>query len=298
MESRLLLGLLVAVFGAALAAQGMTRDYIQARTEARFARPHGLSAELDVLGFGAVLRQYQRVRAEGLPGDTVDYERDAGAPPYAPFFNAEFRLRFSWHDSVEVGYGFHLLRAFEDNLGRERRFNGVAYPEGVDLNYRSDFHDFRALYRRDLFRMGLSKSMTFYGLLGLEWAVIETEVSSDSFPVQGGREKERFRELLPWYNAGLGTEIEVSPSIRVSLSGRGAYVVGMPTFQKRDGNNVKQSIVSADARFTLEYRVLDWLAIVGRARYRLMNARLYGGFRQSNYVLEAWGPELGIGLRF
>jgi hypothetical protein len=280
-----------------LAAQGMSEDYVRARTEAKYSKPYGIGVEWDVFAHVPYFEQRHQVRANGLGGDSISYTRDMDAPPIGVFLDTELRVRFSWHDSIEAGYGFHVLRAFKDELDERTRFNGVIYPQGVDIDYGSDWHDFRLHYRRDLFRLGLAKDFTFYLTVGLEWTYLKVQVGSDSFPVRDDRDEEYFRELLPWWNAGLGMQIELGP-VRLTADARGTYAVGYPTFQRRDDETMKQSIVSLTGVVTFEYAITDWFSLIVRAKGRYFFAKLYGGFRSDRFVWYSVGPELGIGLRF
>jgi hypothetical protein len=297
MGLRYLLVSTLLILGGSLLAQGMSDDYLRARTEAKFAKPHGVSAEWDLFAHIPYFEQRQRSRANGLEPDTIGYSRDMDALPIGLFFTTELRVRFSWHDSIELGYGLHVMRAFSDELDSDIAFNGVRYPQGVDIDYGFDWHEFRAHYRRDLFRLGMTKSFTTYLTAGLEWAIIETQVGSDTFPVSDNRDRLRFKELLPWWSAGLGVQLELG-DVRLTLDGRGTYAVGYPTFQKRDDNHMKQSVVSLAMFAALEYQVTDWFSLVARAKLRYLRAKLYGGYRADVFHYQSLGPEIGIGFRF
>jgi len=299
MALRFALVLVLVSLSAPLAfAQGMSEDYVRERTRARFERPYGIGFEWDVLAHGALFEQMQKVRADGTPGDRIGYSRDLDGVPIGVFLDTEFRLRWSWYDSISAGYGFHILRAFEDDLDENTRFNGVNYPKGVDADYASDWHDMRLLYRRDLFRLGLGGTFTMFAEVGLEWGLITTKFGSDTFTVQDDRDEERFRELLPWYTAGLGLEIEIGQSIKITAQGRGTYEVGVPTFQKRDGDDMKQSVISLTGTATFEYAITDWFSVIARAKYRYLKVKLYGGYRSDQFLWYSYGPEVGFGFRF
>jgi hypothetical protein len=286
-------------FGAeGLSAQGMSEDYLRARTFEKFSRPHGLSIELDLFAHAPWFDQMQKVRGHGLPGDRIGHSRDLNGPPIGLFPDAELRVRFTWHDSIQAGYSFHILQAFTDELDEQKRWNGIIYPEGVDLKYDAEWHDFRLHYRRDILRLGLTRNFTLYGVAGLEWGIINTSVESDTFPVQDNRERERFRELLPWWNVGAGFEMELGQSIRIGADVRGTYAVGYPTFQKRDDSNMKQSVHSLTGVASFEYRLVQWVHVVARAKFRYLKVRLYGGDRQDNFLWYSVGPEVGFGFRF
>jgi hypothetical protein len=282
---------------AGVSAQGMSSEYVEARTDAKYSKPHGVSLSWDIFAHVPWFDQRHEVRANGLEGDRLSFTDDADGLPIGVFLDTEMRLRFSWHDSIEAGYGFHVLRGFRDDIDEERRFNGVAYPEGVDLDYGSDWHEMRLHYRRDLFRLGLANNWTFYLTAGLEWAYIKVQTGSDSFPVREDRDEEHFRELLPWWNAGLGLEIEFGP-VRIGIDARGTYEVGVPTFQKRDDEPMKQSIISLTGVITFDYAIADWFSLVFRAKGRYFKAKLYGGFRADEFLWTGIGPEVGIGFRF
>ncbi len=292
----LILGLICATAGS-VAAQGMSEDYVRARTDEKFGKPHGVTARWDVFAHVPWFEQKHRVRANGLGGDTLGFVDDMDGLPIGAFLDTEFRLRFSWHDSIEAGYGFHVLRAFRDERDEATRFNGVLYPAGTDIDFGSDWHEMRLHYRRDLFRFGLAKQWTVYATAGLEWAYIKVQTGSDSFPVSDDRDEERFRELLPWWNAGLGMELDLG-TIRLGVDARGTYEVGFPTFQRRDGNNMKQSIISLTGLVTFEYALTDWFSLIARAKGRYFYAKLYGGFRSDRFLWYSVGPEVGFGISF
>ncbi|MBK9976067.1 MAG: hypothetical protein IPP14_14940 [Planctomycetes bacterium] len=293
-----LLALLLPLLASAALAQGMSEDYVRERTRAKYQRPYGLSIEWDLLGYGALFDQQQKVRANGLPADRIGFVDDAGGAPIGAFLDTELRVRWSWNDSIEAGYSFQILRAFDDTLDEVTRFNGVTYPKGVDSDFGSDWHDMHLTYRRDLFRIGLADSFTLFALVGLEWGVIKTHFGSDTFSVQNDRDEERMRELLPWYTAGLGMELQLGESIRLTASGRGTYEVGVPTFQRRQGDDMKQSIISITGLASLEWAVTDWFSLILRAKYRYLKAKLYGGFRSDQFLWWSAGPEIGVGFRF
>lgn len=297
MSLRFLMLAVLAGCAAGASAQGMSEDYVRERTEAKFGKPHGISASLDLFAHVPYFQQTQRSRAFGLEPTTIRYGQDMDGFPVGIFPDVEFSLRFSWHDSIQAGYGFNFTRAFQDELDDDLNFNGVRYPAGTDIDYGSDWHEFRLHYRRDLFRLGLAKNFTFYATAGLEWAVVSIKTGSDDLPVSDGRDRLRFRELLPWWSAGVGAEYAIG-SFKFSVDGRGSYAVGYPTFQKRDGETMKQSIVSITAHVAMEYQVNDWFSLILRGKYRYFTAKLYGGFRADRFTWESMGPEIGIGFRF
>lgn len=282
----------------ALCAQGMSEDYVRERTRARFSRPHGVTFEWDVLAHGALFDQRQKVRAEGLPADRIGYSKDMDGVPLGVFLDTELRMRWSWDDSIIAGYGFHVLREFEDDLEETTRFNGVSYPAGIDVDYGADWHDLFLVYRRDLFHLGLDGNFTLFAEVGLEWGLFTTRFGSDTFTVKDDRDTERFRELLPWYTVGLGFELGIGQSIKLSAQGRGTYEVGVPTFQKRDGEDMKQSVVSLTGIATFEYAITDWFSFIARAKYRYIKMKLYGGYRSDQFLWYSYGPEVGFGFRF
>lgn len=296
-----LLCLLASLFGATASAQGMSEEYVRERTRARYERSHGVTLQWDLFATGTLIRQEQKVRAFGTPADNLSYTGDFDGMPFGVFGETELRLRFSWHDSIVFGYGFRYVRAFSDDaddFDQDTRFNGVTYPQGVDLDYGADFHDFRLLYRRDLFRLGLDDSFTVYLQAGLEWALLTAKLGSDTFTVSDGRDQVKFREMLPWYSAGLGFEWELGAGVLVSAQASGSYSAGVPTFQKRDDNQMKQSITSITASATIDWAVNDWFSLMLRGRFRHFKAKLYGGFRSDEFYWQGMGPELGIGFRF
>ncbi|MBX3474183.1 MAG: hypothetical protein KF754_07350 [Planctomycetes bacterium] len=298
MVARFCLLFLMTLAVSPLFAQGMSEDYVRERTRARFARPHGITLDWDVLAYGAYFDQMQKVRAEGLPANGIGYSRDFDGVPIGVFLDTEFRLRWSWHDSITASYSFAILRTFEDELEDTTRFNGVAYPAGVDVDYGADWHDLRLTYRRDLLHIGLAGNFVIFGEIGLEWGTFTTRFGSDTFTVKNDRDTERFRELLPWYTAGVGLEWQIGQDIRLLASGRGTYEVGVPTFQKRDGDDMKQSVVSLTGIASFEYAINDWFALVVRAKYRYLKLKLYGGYRSDQFLWYSYGPEVGFGLRF
>ncbi|MCC7510298.1 MAG: hypothetical protein IT464_13135 [Planctomycetes bacterium] len=289
----LMLGVLAC---APLCAQGMSEDYVRARAEAKFAKDHGISFEWDVFAHVPWFEQQHKVRANGLGGDGISFVRDMDGFPIGVFLDTEARLRFSWHDSIEVGYGFHVLRVFKNGLDDFTRFNGVLYPPKTDIDFRSDWHDMRIHYRRDLFRFGIDRNFTTYVTAGLEWAYLKAHTGSDTFPVADDRDEEHFRELLPWWNAGVGMQLEFG-RIRLTADGRGTYAVGYPTFQKRNDETMKQSIVSLNAYAAFEYQITDWFSFVVRAKFRYLFVKLYGGFRSDRFLWYGVGPEIGFGIR-
>lgn len=298
MSVRVLMLLLVASVGASLYAQGMSEQYVEGRTQEKFSKPHGFSLEWDLYAYVPWFEQQQRVRAGGIGSDRISFTRDMGGLPIGVFGGTDVRMRFSWHDSVEIGYNPYFVRAFSDDLDDFKRWNGVIYPENTDIDYAADMHDFRILYRRDLFRIGLTQNFTFFIKAGLEYAYIRTQVGSDTFPVLDDRDVEEFRELLPWYSAGFGAEIEIGSSIRISAEARGTYMVGFPTFQERDKDDMKQSIWSLTGLVSFDWNITGWFALVARVHYRYLKVRLYGGFRQDNFLWYSVGPDIGFGLRF
>jgi hypothetical protein len=297
MTLRALLFLLIASFAAGAFAQGMSEDYVRERTDEKFAKPHGFGLEWDLFAYVPFFDQQQRVRSGGIGSDAIGYTDDMDGFPVGFFGGTEIRFRFTWHDSLEIGYGIYYTRAFKDDLGEFKRWNGVIYPSNTDIDYASDFHDFNILYRRDLFRLGLAKNFTVFVKAGLEYSAISTHVGSDNFPV-AERDTERFRELLPWYSAGFGIELEVGQAIRLTAEARGTYAVGFPTLQERDNDDMKQSIVSLTGIVGLDWNITDWFALVFRVHYRYLKVRLYGGFRQDNFLWWSVGPDIGIGFRF
>lgn len=288
---------LLLLLGAPLCAQGMSEDYVRARTEARFASNHGVSLEWDLWAYAAFFEQQHKVRANGFGGDGIGFARDMDGLPVGVFLDTEARVRFSWHDSIEVGYGFALTRAFKDDLGTFVRFNGVVYPPGVDINFAADWHEMRLHYRRDLFRFGLGREFTLYATAGLEWSQITVQTGSDTFPVSKDRDVETFRELLPWWNAGVGLQLELGTRMRLTVDARGTYAVGYPTFQERDDNTMKQSIVSISGNVAFEYAITDWLVLTGRVKMRYLFVKLYGGSRSDRFLWYSLGPEIGFGIR-
>lgn len=298
MALRFAFAALVALFAADLSAQGMSEDYVRERTRAKYASPHGLTFDIDLLAQGSYFSQWQRVRADGLTGDQIDYEDDMGGSPIGVFLDLELRLRFSWNDSISASYGFRVLRAFDDTLDEATAFNGVSYPKGVDADYGSDWHDLALVYRRDLFRIGLANSFTVFVQAGLEWGIVSTQFGSDTFAVTQNRDVEKFKELLPWYTVGLGLEWQIGDSVLLTAQGRGTYEVGVPTFQRRDENQMKQSVISINASFTIDWQITEWFSLLFKGHYRQMKLKLYGGFRADEYEFTGFGPEFGLGFRF
>lgn len=298
MKLRALLVALIALVGGSLLAQGMSEEYVRQRAAEKFSRPHGFGLEWDLFAYIPWFEQQQRVRAMGLGSDRVSFTDDAGGAPIGLFGGTEVRFRFTWHDSIHIGYSPYILRAFEDEIDDPIRWNGVFYPEGTDIDYASDFHDFHIHYRRDLFRLGLARNITFFVKAGLEYAYVRTEVGSDTFNLDRDRTSEEFREVLPWYNLGFGMEMEIGQSIRLTAEARGTYQVGVPTFQKRDGDRMKQSVWSLTGIFAFEWNVTDWFVVLGRARYRYLKLFLYGGFRKDRFLWYSAGMDVGFGFRF
>jgi hypothetical protein len=298
MTLRALLFLLVASCAASLGAQGMSEDYVRERTDEKYSRPHGFGFEWDLFGYIPYFEQQQRVRSAGIGSDRISYTDDMDGAPIGFFGGTEVRFRFSWHDSIEVGYGLYYTRAFKDELGEFKRWNGIIYPPTTDIDYAADFHEVNLMYRRDLFRLGLSKNFTVFIKAGLEYAYIRTQVASDNFTVQKDRDIEQFRELLPWYSLGVGIELEIGQSFRITTEARGTYEVGIPTFQERDKDQMKQSIVSLTGLVAFDWNITDWFALVVRVHYRYLKVRLYGGFRQDNFLWYSVGPDIGFGIRF
>ena len=298
MTLRVLLFLVVASCSTGVFAQGMSEDYVRERTDEKFSKPHGFSFEWDLFAYIPYFDQQQRVRSSGLGSDRIGYSDDMDGFPVGFFGGTEVRFRFSWHDSVEVGYSLYYTRAFKDELGEFKRWNGIIYPPTTDIDYASDLHEFNVIYRRDLFRLGLAKNFTVFVKAGLEYAYIRTQVASDNFAVQDDRDIEHFRELLPYYTVGLGIELEIGSAIRLTAEARGTYEVGWPTFQKRDKDEMKQSIVSLTGLVAFNWNITNWFALVVRVHYHYLKVRLYGGFRQDNFLWWSIGPDIGFGLRF
>ena len=283
---------------AGLCAQGMSEEYVRARAAEKYSKPHGFSFEADLYAYIPYFDQMQKVRANGVQADRVGYVKDMDGFPVGIFGGLDLRFRFSWHDSIEIGYNPYFVRAFSDGLDDFKRWNGTVFPPNTDIDYAADMHDFRILYRRDLARFGLSKNFTIFGKIGLEYTAISTQVGSDTLTLLDDNDKESFRELLPWYSLGFGAEMEIGQHIRVTAEVRGTYLAGMTTFQRRDDNNMKQGILSLTAIAGFEWNITDWFAVIGRVRYRYLKARLYGGFRQDNFLWWSVGPDIGFGFRF
>ncbi|MCA8911328.1 MAG: hypothetical protein KDB82_06465 [Planctomycetes bacterium] len=290
--------LLLCALGTSLYAEGMSEDYVRARTDAKYDKPYGFGIEWDLYGYIPWFEQMQKVRADGLPGDRIGNTKDLDGSPIGFFGGTDVRFRFSWHDSIELGYNAYYVRAFDDGLKKTKRWNGLVYAPGTDLDYAADYHELRIMYRRDLFRLGLTKSFTFYVKAGLEYAYISTSVGSDTFKVTDNRDKETFSELLPWWTAGFGVEIDVTDSIKIGAEARGTYEVGFTTLQKRDKENMKQSIWGLTGVMSFEWKIVDWFALIARVHYRYLKVRLYGGYRQDNFLWYSLGPDIGFGLRF
>ncbi|NUO16575.1 MAG: hypothetical protein HUU03_09065 [Planctomycetaceae bacterium] len=275
----------------------MSEEYLRERERQKFAKPHGISAEVDVFGLFPFFDQWQSVKADGVKADRVNFARDLNGVPFGAFLDTNVRVRFSWYDSLELGYSFSLLREF-DKFEDSTRWNGFIYPEGIDADYGSDFHDFHALYRRDLFYLGSSSNFSLFLQAGLEWAIIDTQVGSDDFTPQDNRERERFRELLPWAVGGAGFVWDISRHFRLSASAFAGYQDGFPTFQKREGRRVKQSVFSLTGRLLFEWRPVSFFSVLVGAKYRYLNVELESKVRHSEFSWMAMGPEIGIGFRF
>lgn len=297
MARSLCLLLMVPLLAAVAHAQGMSDEYVRERTRAKYARPHGLTFQWDLFAEGQLLAQEQKVFADGVPADNISYE-DFDGQPLGVFFDTEMRLRFSWDDSLSFGYGFHVLRAFVDETDEAIGFNGVQYPPGVDADYGSDWHEFRLLYRRDLFRIGMADSFTFFVEAGLEWSLVSAKLGSDTFTVSDDRDTEKFRELLPWYCIGLGFDWELSSSLILSLQARASYLNGFPTFQKRDDESMSQAVLSLSGTIGLDWKINDWFSLLLRGKYRHFKVKLYSDDRTDEYFYSGYGPEIGIGFRF
>lgn len=298
MKLQFVLVVMIALIGGSLFAQGMSEEYVRQRADEKYSKPHGFSLEWDLFAYVPYFEQQQRVRAFGLESDRVSFTDDANGPPIWVTGGTEVRFRFSWHDSIHLGYSPYIMRAFDDDLDEPKRWNGIAFPENTDIDYLADFHDAHIHYRRDLFRLGLARNIAFYVKAGLEYAYIRTEISSDTFRLDRDRTVEEFREVLPWYNVGLGMEIEVGQSIRLNIEARGTYQVGVPTFQERDGEDMKQSVVSLTGLVGFEWKLTDWFAVIGRVHFRYLRLELYGGFRKDQFLWYSLGPDVGIGFRF
>ena len=293
----LLLLTLLSLAAVAVHAQGMSDDYVRERTQARYERPHGLTFSWDLLVEGLLLTQEQKVFADGIPADTLAYDEFDGQD-IGIFAETELRMRFSWHDSISFGYGFHVLRSFVDETDEAVGFNGVLYPAGVDADYGSDWHEFRLLYRRDLFRLGLADSFTFFVEAGLEWSLVSAKLGSDTFTVTDDRDTEKFSELLPWYCIGLGFDWELSNSLVLSVQARGSYLNGFPTFQKRDDESVNQAVLSLAGTVGLDWALTDWFSLLLRGKYRYFQAKLYSDIRTDEFFFGGMGVQAGIGFRF
>lgn len=298
MMLRALMLILIAGLGASVFAQGMSDDYVRERAQEKFDKPHGFSLDWDLYVHVGLFEQQQRVRDAGIGSDRVSFTKDMDAAPIGVFGGTDIRMRFSWHDSVQISYTAAYLRAFKDDLDDFTRWNGVTYSPNTDIDYAADFHEFSVLYRRDLFRLGLSRSFTFFVKAGLEYAYIRTQVGSDTFTVEDDRDVETFREMLPWYSIGVGAELLVGQDIRLTAEARGTYFAGFPTFQERDGDDMKHSVTSLHANFTFEWNIVDWFALVARVKFHYFRARLYGGSRQDNFLFYSYGPDIGFGFRF
>ena len=49
---------------------------------------------------------------------------------------------------------------------------------------------------------------------------------------------------------------------------RGTYAIGYPTFQERDKDDMKQSVISISSHFTFEYAITDWFTLLARVKLR------------------------------
>lgn len=296
--TRAVLILLVLSVGAPLFATpgAMSEDYIRERERQKFAKPHGFSAEIDAFGLFPYFLQSQRVEADGLRGDDVDWADDAGGIPFGAFFDTSVRLRFSWHDSIEMSYSFAMLREF-DEFESNTRWNGFIYRDGVDMDYAADFHDMRLLYRRDLFYAGAANNFNFFIQVGLEWAIIDTQLGSDDTPAQDNRERERFRELLPWPALGAGFVWNFSDHFVLRLDGLVGYA-DWSTLQNREGRKVSQSLFSITGRATFEWKPVSWFAVLAGVKYRSLDVELESKKRNSEFSWWNVGPEIGVGFRF
>ncbi|MCC6572745.1 MAG: hypothetical protein IT462_03045 [Planctomycetes bacterium] len=280
-----------------LCAQTVTEEYRAERERARFAKPHGFCFEGNLFCYAPYFDQQQKVRAYGVPGDGVSYRRDFDGVPFGAFLDLDLRARFTWWDSLEFGYGFASLRAFKD-FDEPTSFNGTTFPADVDGDYASDFHDFHLMYRRDFLYVGERSEFSLFFQVGIEWAIISTEVSSDDVPTIKHRETVRFREVLPWPAAGIGFNWNFGDHFNLRVDGYGSYINPMPTFQERDGKDVKQSLTSITGRALFEWRPWPFFSVLMGAQYRYLKMRLVAGFRQDNYLWWSVGPEIGVGFRF
>lgn len=274
----------------------MSEDYVRERERQKFSKPHGFSAEIDAFGLFPYFSQSQRVEANGLRGDTVDWRGDAGGIPFGAFLDVGVRMRFSWHDSIELSYSFAILREF-DEFDSNTRWNGFIYPDGVDMDYAADFHDLHLLYRRDLFYAGSANNFNFFIQAGLEWAVIDTQVGSDDFPPQDNRERERFRELLPWPALGAGFVWNFGEHFTLRLDGLVGYA-DWSTLQNREGRKVNQELFSITGRAAFEWKPIPWFAVLAGVKYRSLNVELESKKRNSEFEWWSVGPEVGVGFRF
>lgn len=298
MNLRVWLFVLACAVPASMFAQGMSEDYVRQRADEKFSKPHGFGIEWDLFGYIPFFEQQQRSRSGGIGSDALSYAGDMNGAPIGFFGGTEVRFRFTWHDSVEIGYGAYYTRGFEDEIDDFTRWNGIIYPPNTDIDYAADMHDFNLLYRRDLFRLGLAKNFTFFVKAGLEYSYIRTQVASDNFPVLKNRDVVQFRELLPWYSVGLGVEMEIGSSIRLTTEARGTYEVGWPTGQENDKDDMKQSIWSLTGIVAFDWHITDWFVLIARVHYRYLRVRLYGGFQQHNFLWYSVGPDIGFGFRF
>ncbi len=295
---RAVLILLACCLAAPLFAQArpMSDEYVRERERQKFAKNYGFSAELDAFGLFPYLNQTQQVAADGLRADSVDFRADGDGVPFGAFLDVGARLRFSWHDSIEMGYSFAMLRTF-DTFESTTRWNGFIYPQGVDMDYAADFHDFHITYRRDLFYAGQSNNFNFFIQAGLEWAIIDTQVGSDDFPPQDNRERERFRELLPWPAIGAGFQWNFGDHFALRVDGLVGYA-DWSTLQHREGKLVDQSVFSITGRATFEWKPVSWFGVLAGVRYRSLSVDLESKKRQSEFDWWSVGPEVGVGFRF
>lgn len=274
----------------------MSEEYIRERERQKFAKPYGFGAEIDIFGFFPYFLQSQRVAADGLCGDEVDWVDDAGGVPIGAFFDADVRLRFSWHDSIVLSYSFAMLRDFNE-FDSNTRWNGFVYRKGVDLDYASDLHDMRLLYRRDLFYAGAASNFNMFIQVGLEWAIIDTQVGSDDTPPLDNRERERFRELLPWPALGAGFVWNFGDHFTLRLEGLVGYS-DWSTLQKREGKRVDQTLFSVTGRAMFEWKPVSWFAVLAGVKYRSLDVELESSKRNSEFSWWSVGPEVGVGFRF
>lgn len=129
MSLRVVMLLLVAATGACLCAQGMSEEYVEARTTEKFSKPHGFSLEWDLYAYVPWFEQQQRVRSGGIGSDRISFTKDMDGLPIGVFGGTDIRMRFSWHDSLEIGYNPYFVRGFKDELDDFTRWNGIIYPQ-------------------------------------------------------------------------------------------------------------------------------------------------------------------------